>query len=69
MAAGLQMVADKVDERDGVFSFSWNGTEDKAELIEKAKKINWYAFAGAIWQKMNTLNGASINREVTNQTI
>ena len=34
--AGLQeWFADKVDERDGIFSFSWNGTEDKAELMEK----------------------------------
>ncbi|MGB5005855.1 MAG: START-like domain-containing protein, partial [Ferruginibacter sp.] len=33
--AGLQeWFADKVDERDGQFSFSWNGTEEKAELID-----------------------------------
>ena len=25
--------ADKVDEKDGVFSFSWNGTEEKADLL------------------------------------
>jgi uncharacterized protein YndB with AHSA1/START domain len=33
--AGLQeWFADKVDERDNVFSFSWNGTTDKAEVME-----------------------------------
>lgn len=34
--AGLQeWFADKVDFRDHVFSFSWNGTSEKAELLEK----------------------------------
>ncbi len=34
-AAGLQeWFADKVDERDNVFSFSWNGTTDRAEVLE-----------------------------------
>src|SRR5436309_5876846 len=34
--AGLQeWFADKVDERDNVFSFSWNGSEEEAELLEK----------------------------------
>lgn len=33
--SGLQeWFADKVDERDGIFSFSWNGTEEKAERLE-----------------------------------
>ena len=33
--AGLQeWFADRVDERDNVFSFSWNGTTDKAEVME-----------------------------------
>lgn len=27
--------ADKVDDKEGVFSFSWNGSTDKAELVEK----------------------------------
>ena len=32
--SGLQeWFADKVDERDGVFSFSWNGSDDTAEDI------------------------------------
>jgi uncharacterized protein YndB with AHSA1/START domain len=35
--AGIQeWFADKVDERDNIFSFSWNGSSpDKAELIDK----------------------------------
>ena len=34
--SGLQeWFADKVDERDGTYSFSWNGTQEKAKLIEK----------------------------------
>lgn len=33
--AGLQeWFADKVDEREGIFSFSWNGTVEKAQVLE-----------------------------------
>jgi uncharacterized protein YndB with AHSA1/START domain len=33
---GLQeWFADKVDDKDDEFSFTWNGTTDKAELVEK----------------------------------
>jgi len=33
--AGLQeWFADKVDERDNVFSFSWNGSDEHAEVME-----------------------------------
>lgn len=33
--AGLQeWFADRVDERDGIYSFNWNGSEDKATLLE-----------------------------------
>lgn len=33
--AGLQeWFAEKVDERDGIFSFTWNGSTDKAEKLE-----------------------------------
>ena len=34
-AALQEWFADKVDERDGVYSFSWNGTEEKAIMLEK----------------------------------
>jgi hypothetical protein len=45
--AGLQeWFADKVDERDNVFSFSWNGSiDDKAEVmeseLEKFIRFHW----------------------------
>lgn len=33
---GLQeWFADKVDDKDGVFVFNWNGTIEKAEVVEK----------------------------------
>jgi hypothetical protein len=35
-ASGLQeWFADIVKQRDGVYSFSWNGTEEKATLVDK----------------------------------
>lgn len=67
--AGLQeWFADRVDERDGVFSFSWNGTVDKADVLEKedAKYIRFH------WQHAPTAEffEFSIEKsEVTNQTI
>lgn len=37
--AGLQeWFADKVDERENVFSFSWNGTTEKAEVLESEQE-------------------------------
>lgn len=44
--AGLQeWFADKVDERDNVFSFSWNGSDEQAEVVEseteKFIKFHW----------------------------
>lgn len=67
--AGLQeWFADKVDERDGVFSFSWNGTVDKAELLEaeedKSVKFHWLHAPKEEYFEF------SLDRsEVTNQTI
>jgi uncharacterized protein YndB with AHSA1/START domain len=43
--AGLQeWFADKVDERDLVFSFSWNGSTEKAEVVEvvEGKSIRYH---------------------------
>ena len=44
--AGLQeWFADKVDERDGVFTFSWNGSSEEAEVMESEEnkfiKFHW----------------------------
>jgi uncharacterized protein YndB with AHSA1/START domain len=46
--AGLQeWFADKVDEREGMFSFSWNGSVEKAQVMEneldKFIRFHWVA--------------------------
>jgi uncharacterized protein YndB with AHSA1/START domain len=67
--AGLQeWFAEKVDERDGVFSFTWNGSTEKAEMleIEEDKFIRFH------WQHApkNEYFEFSIEKsEVSNQTI
>jgi len=67
--AGLQeWFADKVDERDSVFSFSWNGSTDKAEVLgsEEDKFIRFH------WLHAPTeeyFEFAIEKSEVTNQTI
>lgn len=45
-ASGLQeWFADKVQQKDSVFSFSWNGSEEKAKLIDQIPdeyiKFHW----------------------------
>ena len=67
--AGLQeWFADKVDERDGVFSFSWNDTAEKAELLEKEQdkfiRFRWLHAA-----KDEYFEFRIDKSEVTNQTI
>ena len=67
--AGLQeWFADKVDERDDIFSFSWNGTTDKAELLEseddKLVKFHWMHMP-----KEEYFEFRIEKSEVTNQTI
>jgi len=67
--AGLQeWFADKVDERDNVFSFSWNGSIDKAEVLESEleKYIRFH------WSHSPTDEFFEFRiekSEVTNQTI
>jgi START-like superfamily domain len=60
--------ADKVDERDGVFSFSWNGNADKAQLLESEEdkfiRFHWL-HAG----KEEYFEFSIDKSEVTNQTI
>ena len=67
--AGLQeWFADKVEERDGVFSFNWNGTEDKAELLDSEED----KFVRFRWDYMNKdeyFEWRIDKSEVTNQTI
>ena len=67
--AGLQeWFADKVDERDGVFSFSWNGTVDKAELIE-SEEDKFVRFRWSHMAKDEYFEWRIDKSEVTNQTI
>ena len=56
-----------MDERDNVFSFSWNGTTELS--YRKRKKKNLYVFTGCTHPKKNTLNSVLKKSEVTNQTI
>src|SRR6476660_3572671 len=67
--AGLQeWFADKVDERDNVFSFSWNGTIDRAEVLEseseKFIRFHWSAAPSEEFFEFRIEKS-----EVTNQTI
>lgn len=67
--AGLQeWFADKVDERDGQFSFSWNGTEDKAELID-SEEDKFVRFRWDHMGKDEYFEWRIDKSEVTNQTI
>jgi hypothetical protein len=67
--AGLQeWFADKVDERDNIFSFSWSGNTEKAEIVEgeeeKFVKFHWMSSP-----KEEYFEFRIEKSEVTNQTI
>lgn len=67
--SGLQeWFADAVDEKDGVYSFSWNGTVEKADLLEmeenKFIRFRWKHMA-----KDEYFEFCIDKSEVTNQTI
>lgn len=67
--AGLQeWFADQVDEQDGVFTFGWNGTEDKADLLEK-EEAKFIRFHWTHSQKGEYFEFLIERSEVTNQTI
>lgn len=67
--AGLQeWFADQVDEQDGVFTFGWNGTEDKADLLEKEEN-KFIRFHWTHSQKGEYFEFLIEKSEVTNQTI
>lgn len=67
--AGLQeWFADKVDERDNVFSFSWNGTTDKAEMTEK-EHDKFIRFSWTHMPKEEYFEFRIEKSEVTNLTI
>jgi uncharacterized protein YndB with AHSA1/START domain len=68
--AGLQeWFADKVDERDHVFSFSWNGaTPDTAEVLEK-EEAKFIRFHWSHAPKDEYFEFSIEKSEITNQTI
>ena len=67
--AGLQeWFADKVDERDNVFSFSWNGSTDKAEVTESEQE-KFIRFHWMHLPKDEFFEFRIEKSEVTNQTI
>jgi uncharacterized protein YndB with AHSA1/START domain len=67
--AGLQeWFADKVDEKDGVFSFSWNGPADMAEVLEK-EEAKFIRFHWTHAPKEEYFEFSIEKSEITNQTI
>ena len=67
--AGLQeWFADKVEDRDGIFTFGWNGTEEKAKLIDK-EESKFIRFRWDHYTKDEYFEFAIEKSEVTNQTI
>ena len=67
--AGLQeWFADKVDERDNVFSFTWNGSTDKAE-VEELEEDKFIRFHWLHFPKEEYFEFRIEKSEVTNQTI
>ena len=67
--AGLQeWFADRVDDRDNVFSFTWNGTIEKAEVLEK-EQDKFIRFHWLHAPKEEFFEFKIEKSEVTNQTI
>ena len=67
--SGLQeWFADKVDERDGLYSFSWNGSEDTAELLSSEEE-KFIRFHWSHAPKEEYFEFSIEKSEVTNQTI
>lgn len=67
--AGLQeWFADRVDDRDNIFSFTWNGTIEKAEVLEK-EQDKFIRFHWLHAPKDEYFEFKIEKSEVTNQTI
>jgi uncharacterized protein YndB with AHSA1/START domain len=67
--AGLQeWFADKVDERDNVFFFSWNGSSQKAEVLESQEE-KFIRFHWLDTPKEEYFEFSIEKSEITNQTI
>ena len=66
---GLQeWFADKVDEKDGIYSFSWNGSEDTAEVLDSEEE-KFIRFHWSHAPRDEYFEFAIEKSEVTNQTI
>ena len=67
--AGLQeWFADKVDERDNVFFFSWNGSSQTAEVMESQEE-KFIRFHWLDTPKEEYFEFSVEKSEITNQTI
>ncbi|HEY2720269.1 MAG TPA: START-like domain-containing protein [Chitinophagaceae bacterium] len=67
--AGLQeWFADRVDERDNVFFFSWNGSSQKAEVLESQDE-KFIRFRWLDAPKEEYFEFSIEKSEITNQTI
>ena len=67
--AGLQeWFAEKVDERDGIFGFTWNGSTDKAEMLEM-EDDKFIRFRWMHLPKNEYFEFSIEKSEVSNQTI
>lgn len=67
--AGLQeWFADRVDERDNVFFFSWNGSSQKAEVLESQEE-KFIRFRWLDAPKEEYFEFSIEKSEITNQTI
>ena len=67
--AGLkEWFADRVDDRDNIFSFTWNGTIEKAEVLEK-EQDKFIRFHWLHAPKEEFFEFKIEKSEVTNQTI
>ncbi|TCJ13352.1 ATPase [Flaviaesturariibacter flavus] len=68
-SSGLQeWFADKVDDQDNVFTFSWNGSEDTAEVLEK-EEDKFIRFHWSHAPKDEFFEFRIEKSEVSNQTI
>ncbi len=67
--SGLQeWFAEQVDEKDGVFSFGWNGSEETAEVVDK-EEDKFIRFHWTHAPKDEFFEFKIEKSEVTNQTI
>ena len=68
-SSGLQeWFADKVDDQDGVFTFSWDGSEDTAEMVDSEEE-KFIRFHWSHAPKEEYFEFSIEKSEVTNQTI